>query len=580
MKRSVLVVDDERVFRVMAEEALAREGFEVKTAATLTKARAELEHFTPDVIVLDRRLPDGDGLDLLQAAREQGGATALVIVVTAYGDVENAVHALRAGASDYLTKPIQLPDLLVKLNKALEARGLRDQLALAKSSAPRPPITRCDSPAERTLRSRLESVAQSPLTPVLLVGPSGAGKQCAAELLHAMTYASAQAPFVEVNCAAVPRDLFESELFGHEKGAFTDARAPRRGLIELADGGTLFLDEVTELAEGSQAKLLKFLDTMRFRRVGGQREMEVRLRVVAATNQDAARLVEEGKLRADLYHRLSVFTIELPALKRAARGHRRAGRRLRTLFRRSREEARERHLRAARSQLLLSYDYPGNIRELRNIIERAVILARGPELTEKDIVLPRPAGSEAPARPNAADAFFAIELHDQAPPPLEQIEKSYVARVLEHFGGQAHASRAELGDFVSDVFEAAARSGVGLGIAVHGSRDHGSRFAVRGSRFAVRGSRFTDHGSRITVHGSRITVHGSRFTDHGSRITVHGSRFTDHGSRCANCDVGAVPLFCEGAAVLARVNPELAALVRLRRRVDTRCARQRWGWVE
>jgi DNA-binding NtrC family response regulator len=445
MKRSVLVVDDERVFRVMAEEALQREGFEVKTAATLAKARAELEHGAPDVIVLDRRLPDGDGLDLLQTAREQGGAALIVIVVTAYGDVENAVQALRAGATDYLTKPIQLPDLLVKLNKALEARGLRDQLALAKSSAPRPPITRCDSLAERALRSRLESVAQSPLTPVLLVGPSGAGKQCVAELLHAMTYSSGQAPFVEVNCAAVPRDLFESELFGHEKGAFTDARAPRRGLTELADGGTLFLDEVTELAEGSQAKLLKFLDTMRFRRVGGQREMEVRLRVVAATNQDTARLVEEGKLRADLYHRLSVFTIELPALKQRRED-------IATLasgfvrYFAERVKKRVTGISAPAVELLRAYDYPGNIRELRNIIERAVILTRGPELTEQDIVLPRSVLSEAPARPSAvADAFFAVELHDQAPPPLEQIEKSYVARVLEYFGGKRMQAAQSLG---------------------------------------------------------------------------------------------------------------------------------------
>jgi DNA-binding NtrC family response regulator len=459
MKRSVLVVDDERVFRVMAEEALQREGFEVKTAATLAKARGELERTTPDVVVLDRRLPDGDGLDLLGAAREQGSAAPLVIVVTAYGDVENAVQALRAGASDYLTKPIQLPDLLVKLNKALEARGLRDQLALAKSSAPRPPITRCDSQAERTLRSRLQSVAQSPLTPVLLVGPSGAGKQCAAELLHAMTYASstgtapalrggassAQAPFVEVNCAAVPRDLFESELFGHEKGAFTDARAPRRGLVELADGGTLFLDEVTELAEGSQAKLLKFLDTMRFRRVGGQREMEVRLRVVAATNQDAGRLVDEGKLRPDLYHRLSVFTVELPALKERREDIATLAAGFARYFA-DRVKKRVSGIAPAAAELLLSYDYPGNIRELRNIIERAVILARGSELTEQDIVLPRASGSEPPPRPNAAsDAFFAVELHEQAPPPLEQIEKSYVARVLEHFGGRRMQAAQSLG---------------------------------------------------------------------------------------------------------------------------------------
>ncbi len=442
MRRSVLVVDDERVFRVMAEEALLREGFEVKTAATLARARSALERFTPDVIVLDRRLPDGDGLDLIEAAREHGASAPLVIVVTAYGDVENAVQALRAGATDYLTKPIQLPDLLFKLNKALEARGLRDQLALAKNNAPRPPITECGGQAERLLRQRLSSVAASPLTPVLLVGPSGAGKQCAAELLHAMTYPQTPAaPFVEINCAAVPRDLFESELFGHEKGAFTDARVPRRGLVELADGGTLFLDEVTELGADSQAKLLKFLDTMRFRRVGGQREMEVRLRVVAASNQDIARLVEEGRLRADLYHRLSVFTIEVPALK----DRREDIPNLVDGFVRHFADRVKKRIRGASPgavALLSGYDYPGNIRELRNIIERAVILAQSSELTEHDIVLPsRP--SAAPVA--ASNAFFTVRYSGDQPPALESIERAYVARVLEHFGGKRMQAAQSLG---------------------------------------------------------------------------------------------------------------------------------------
>jgi DNA-binding NtrC family response regulator len=444
MRRSVLVVDDERVFRVMAEEALAHEGFEVKTAATLARARAELSQFTPDVIVLDRRLPDGDGLSLIEAARGEGGAGPLVIVVTAYGDVENAVQALRAGASDYLTKPIQLPDLLVKLNKALEARGLRDQLALAKSSALRPPIVEGDGPAQREVRKRLESVAASPLTPVLLIGPSGAGKQCAAELLHAMTYPGvSSAPFVEVNCAAVPRDLFESELFGHEKGAFTDARAPRRGLSELADGGTLFLDEVTELAAEAQAKLLKFLDTMRFRRVGGQREMEVRLRVVAATNQDAARLVDEGKLRADLYHRLSVFTVELPALRdRREDIAKFVGGFVRYFS--DRVKKRVTKVSPAALATLTAYDYPGNIRELRNIIERAVILARGSELSEHDIVLPHRA-SQLPPAADVAQPFFSVPFGQECPPALEQIEKAYVARVLDHFGGKRMQAAQSLG---------------------------------------------------------------------------------------------------------------------------------------
>lgn len=440
MKATVLVVDDERVFRVMSEEALTSKGFDVRTAATLSKARTELEHSTPDVLLLDRRLPDGDGIELLRDLNSVGGP--LTIVVTAYGDVENAVEALRAGAVDYLTKPIQVTDLLVKLDKVLEARGLRDRLQLARTSAARPPLREGTSAAEKALRESLRSVSASPSTPVLLVGPSGAGKQCAAELLHSMTYSkSEEAPFVEVNCAALPGELVESELFGHEKGAFTDARSTRRGLVEMADGGTLFLDEVTELPERSQAKLLKFLDTMRFRRVGSEREIAVQLRIVAATNQDVAQVVATGKLREDLFHRISVFSIRVPALRERREDIRSLAESFVDFFSR-RIKKRVIGLSSGAVEKLVRYDYPGNVRELRNIVERAVILTRRPEIHAEDIVLPIPEtapGSEAPA-------FFRIPLDESGePPPLERVEQAYVRRVLEHFGGKRTQAAQVLG---------------------------------------------------------------------------------------------------------------------------------------
>jgi two-component system response regulator AtoC len=445
VRASVLVVDDERVFRVMAEEALGAEGYEVRSVANLARARAELARATPDVIILDRRLPDGDGIVLLESLRAEAATGPLVIVVTAYGDLENAVAALRAGAADYLTKPLQVADLLVKLQKALESRGLRERLVLARSSKGRPPLTAGKSAAERALRERLKSVSASASTPVLLVGPSGAGKQCAAELLHEMTYARGQdaecdAPFVEVNCAALPAELVESELFGHEKGAFTDARAMRRGLVEMAGGGTLFLDEVTELPERSQAKLLKFLDTMRFRRVGGEREIDVQLRVVAATNRNIAELASSGGFREDFYHRLSVFTVEVPPLSARRED-------IADLvddfvaFYAPRVNKRITGVTPGARKRLATYDYPGNVRELRNIIERAVILARGPELTEEDVVL-APAGSAPPA----AGGFFAIGLGpDGAPPSADQVQQAYVRRVLEHFGGRRMQAAQALG---------------------------------------------------------------------------------------------------------------------------------------
>ncbi len=443
MRATVLVVDDERVFRVMSEAALTQKGFEVRTAGSLAKARAELSEATPDVIVLDRRLPDGDGLELLAGLSphpNDGGP--IVLVVTAYGDVENAVQALRAGATDYLTKPIQVTDLVVKLDRALEARGLRDRLQLARSSGARPPIRDGKSAADRKLRQNLKSVSASPTTPVLLEGPSGAGKQCAAEMLHAMTYEkSADAPFVEVNCAALPADRVESELFGHEKGAFTDARAMRRGLVEMADGGTLFLDEVTELPERSQAKLLKFLDTMRFRRVGGEREITVSLRIVAATNRDIRQAVENGTFREDLFHRISVFTIGVPPLRERREDIEDLAVDFATFFSR-RIKKRVTGISAPALEKLTRYDYPGNIRELRNIIERAVILSRGPEIEEGDIVLPRPDSQPAPS----AAPFFGMALDPSGEPPTaEQMERAYVKRVLEHCDGKRMVAAEKLG---------------------------------------------------------------------------------------------------------------------------------------
>ena len=452
MSASILMVDDEAVFRVLAEEALTAEGFEVRTASSLKRARAEFERGAPDVLILDRRLPDGDGIDFLKGLRADdapgrgdSSTSTIVIVVTAYGDIENAVEALKAGAWDYLTKPVQLTDLVVKLRKVLETRGLKDRLAIARSSAEGPAMVQPKSPAMREVVERLRSVSVSPLTPVFMYGPSGVGKQRAAELLHALTWTrdDPNAPFLEVNCAALPDDLVESELFGHEKGAFTDARSMRRGLIEMAAGGTLFLDEITELPPRSQAKLLKFLDTMRFRRLGGEREIAVDLRVVAATNQDVNEAVSASRFREDLYHRLAVFWLTIPPL---------AARRedipdLALAFAGFFAGRVKKHLTGLTPQAILaltSYDYPGNVRELRNIIERAVILARGPLVDERDIILPE-AGRPAPAVPSEG-AFFRLTAGDgDAPPTLETVERAYVARVLEYCQGRRMAAAEALG---------------------------------------------------------------------------------------------------------------------------------------
>jgi two-component system response regulator AtoC len=432
MKNSVLLVDDERVFRVLAEEALASEGFEVTSAATLARGRAALAEETPDVVLLDRRLPDGDGIELLQALKNEGPAAPPVIVITAYGDIENAVEALKAGAWDYLTKPIQVTDLVVTLRKAVDARRLHDRLNLARSSAIRLPFVESRSRSKRDMHDLLRRVGDSPLTPVFLSGPSGAGKQYAAEMLHKLTYQQQDAPFVEVNCAALPGEMVESELFGHEKGAFTDARHTRRGLVELADGGTLFLDEVIELPERSQAKLLKFLDTFRLRRLGGQREIEVALRIIVATNHEVSRLLESGRMRNDLYHRLMVFHVTVPPLAAAPEDIPDLARAFVSFFS-GRVKKRVLGISEGALAKLTSYHYPGNVRELRNIIERAVILATGEQITEADIVIP--------AVQPITSSFFAIGLGpDGKPPRLADVERAYVARVVEQAGGHRTAA--------------------------------------------------------------------------------------------------------------------------------------------
>jgi DNA-binding NtrC family response regulator len=445
MSASVLVVDDEATFRLLAEEALTAEGFDVTSASRLAEARRITEAGMPDVIILDRRLPDGDGLDFLSSLPSNGARSTVVIMVTAYGDVQSAVSALKAGAADYLTKPIQLTDLVVKLRKVLEARGLRDQLRLARTQASGAPTVEPRSAAMRGVVARLQQVAGSPLTPVFLRGASGVGKQRAAELLHDLTHgANVDAPFVDLNCAALPDDLVESELFGHEKGAFTDARTARRGLIELAHGGTLFLDEVAELPLRAQAKLLKFLDSMRFRRLGGQREIAVSLRVVAATNQDAEAMVQSARLREDLYHRLAVFVIDIPALSERREDIPALARGFAAFFS---ERVKKRPMRLSDSaiELLMTYRFPGNVRELRNIVERAVILAQGTDIGPRDIVVPG-AASGAASGAAASASFFGVDLNGHgAPRPLEEVERAYVARVLAHCEGHRTAAAATLG---------------------------------------------------------------------------------------------------------------------------------------
>src|SRR5229473_3273230 len=401
----VLIVDDEKTFRLVAQAALSAEGYEVLVASSGGQGLESARAVRPDVVVLDRNLPDTDGLSVLQALRSEGGPDApSIIVATAYGEVENAVQALKAGAFDYLTKPLQLPDLVVTVQRAFDTRRL-----------------------ERRAES-FAGVAQRRLSQRGFLGGSeaerGTGKQVIAQLIHLRTPRRAAEPFVELNCAAVPEQLLESELFGHEPGAFTDAKRARTGLLEQAEGGTLFLDEVGDMPPATQAKLLKVLETQTFRRLGGSRDRTASVRFIAATHRELQEAVRAGGFRLDLFHRLDVFRIEVPPLRNrrddilplanafleefAAR----AGKAIRTLE----PEA---------EALLRKYDFPGNVRELRNLIERAVILENGSALTAESLSLP--ASVRGPEPPDWLDR--------DPPPSLEDVERKYLEHLLERAAG-------------------------------------------------------------------------------------------------------------------------------------------------
>ena len=360
--------------------------------------------------------------------------------------------AIGAGAADILRPPVSDADLrrhIVSLADGIEREHAMDDLIRQKNCLKCPLIREThgygrfigSSPAIKKVFAQIEKVRKSSLN-VFIHGESGAGKELVARTLHESS-AHHEGPFMAINCGAIPENLLESELFGYEKGAFTGADRPYNGKIIDADGGTLFLDEVAEMPTRVQAKLLKFLDSMRFRRLGGQREIAVSLRIIAATNQDAEAMVRAGRLREDLYHRLAVFVIEIPELVERREDIPGLARGFATFFS---ERVKKRPLTIAPAALerLMAYRFPGNVRELRNVIERAVILAQGSEIGPDDIILPT--GRSGSAAAAAAAPLFSIGLDGRgAPPSLEAVERAYVARVLEYCDGHRTTAASTLG---------------------------------------------------------------------------------------------------------------------------------------
>lgn len=431
---TTLLVDDDRAFSAVAAATLQREGLPVTVAHSLHEARNLIVQHSFDLVVLDRRLPDGDGLAALPEIRAALPG-AVVVMVTAHGDIASAVEAIRLGAADYLAKPIELTDLLFKARRAADEIRLRDRLQHAEGAlSTRRGLITPQAPAMKTVVETLERIATtSPRSPVMLLGETGSGKEALAWHLHQRSFGAAM-PFIQLNCAALPESMAESELFGHEKGAFTDARATRRGLVELAARGTLFLDEVGELSAPLQAKLLTFLDGGRFRRLGAAIELNSSARVVAATNRDLERQVKEGRFREDLWFRLSVFRIDVPPLR--LRKEDIAPLAAGLLPRVAGEQGRRDvpRLSASAMERLQRYRFPGNVRELRNILERALALESGDELSLEWLVTPE-SGS-----PSAAAGFVSSEVET-----LDSLERRYAKWALEQNAGRRLETAKALG---------------------------------------------------------------------------------------------------------------------------------------
>ena len=448
-KEQILVVDDEANLRRVLSAQLARDGYEVHTAEDGSAALAFLKEHHIDLVITDLRMPRMNGMDLLRATLRED-PTMPVVILTAHGTVDNAVEALKTGAFDYITKPFDQDEVRLVVQKALRTRALSSQHATPTSITQLPAGARFgiigSSNPIKDLYALIDRVADKPTT-VLVYGESGTGKELVARALHENSN-RAQAPFIKVNCAAIPKDLMESELFGYEKGAFTGAVGSKPGRFELAHGGTLFLDEIGEIPLEMQVKLLRVLQESEFERVGGVRTISVDVRLVVATNRDLKRATQEGSFREDLFYRLNVVPISLPPLRDRTGDVRelttffvdKFNKRLKKAVMGVEPEAMER---------LQRYRWPGNVRELENIIERAVLFADGTRIGLGDL----PPEILADGEPAGADVVTGME--DTQPVPLgdtglkaqvkaatSRIERELILRALRQTGGNVtHAAR-------------------------------------------------------------------------------------------------------------------------------------------
>jgi two-component system, NtrC family, response regulator AtoC len=437
----VLIIEDDDAVRTALAKSLEQKGHQVQTAATGAEALQKLESLSPDLVLLDYRLPDADGLEVLETIRRQKpGLT--VIMITGFANVEMAVKAMQLGAYDYVSKPFDLEQILFVINKALDARRVRSEV---RPAAPPPAFEAFGfgriigtSPLMLEATHLLRRLATSEARTILLQGESGTGKDLAAKVIH-YNSPRGERPFINITCTALPEALLESELFGHEKGAFTDARQQKQGLFELADGGTIFLDEIGDMPATLQSKLLRFLEEKAFRHVGGTKDLRVDVCIIASTNRVLRALVEQGEFREDLFYRLNIFPVTMPALRERPED-------IPLLIDHFiRQYNREYHkeitgVDQTALALMQAYNWPGNVRELRNLIERAMLMARSGTLAVGDL----PVEVKTPATRRAAPApAFDIELGPEGL-DLRDVERLLLTKALERTAGNQSRAAALL----------------------------------------------------------------------------------------------------------------------------------------
>ena len=428
---TVLVVDDEPSMREMLSIVLKREGYDVVLADCGKAAVEILRHRPVDLLISDIRMPDMNGVDVLRAAK-QIDAAIVCIMITAFKSTESAVEALRLGAHDYLDKPFDIEQLKKKVRRALERRRLRDYTILG------------ESPKIEEIRERIKRVAPTNST-ILITGESGTGKELVARAIHNQSKRAAR-PFIALSCGALPETLLESELFGHEKGAFTSADSTKNGLVEAAERGSLFLDEIGEMSLMMQVKLLRFLQERRFRRVGGTEEKDADVRVITATNQDLAKMVEAGDFRRDLFYRVNVIKVEVPPLRERKEDILPLAQHFIDKF--NQQMGKDvKGLAPSAKRTLDSYTWRGNVRELENVIERAVALEERDMVQAESLDLGDIPGQDRRfAQHTVGDPFAAVGHASEGPERLpesgfvleqhvQNIEREYLAQALQQAGG-------------------------------------------------------------------------------------------------------------------------------------------------